>query len=57
MGAGIFLGCLEASFSRVVGFAGFKDAVNLVEQFSHDGDDDPLGLLAIFLEPVCEDFE
>ena len=46
-----------ASFLGVVGLAGLEDAVNLVEEFAHDGDDDLLGLLAVGEEPLGEGFE
>jgi hypothetical protein len=50
-------GTCEAAFFRVVGLAGFEDAVDLVEEFAHDGDDDLFGFLAVFEEPVGEGFE
>jgi len=35
----------EAAFSRVIGFSGFYSFVDLVDQFSHDCDDDLFLLL------------
>jgi hypothetical protein len=48
---------LKPSFFWVVGFAGFEDSIDLVEQLAHDGDDDLLGSFPVFLEPVGKGFE
>lgn len=51
------LGVLEATFVRVVGHSGFEDAVDLMEELAHDGDDDLLWRFAVRLESVSELFE
>ena len=50
-------GVREAAFFRVAGEAGFEDAVDLMEEFAHDGDADLFGLPAVFQQPVGEDLE
>ncbi len=48
---------MEAAFVGVVGHAGFEDAVDLVQELAHDGDDDLLGRFPVSLEPVSEFLE
>ena len=38
----------KAAFFGVVGHAGFQDAIDLMKEFAHDGDDDLFGFLAVF---------
>lgn len=48
---------MEAAFVGVIGHAGLEDAVDLVEEFAHDGDDDLLWRFAVGLEAISEFFE
>lgn len=47
-------GVLESAFVGVVRHTGFEDAIDLVEQFAHDGDDDLLGRFAVEFESFRE---
>lgn len=40
-----------------MGCSGFEDAVDLMEEFSQDGDDDLFGILAACDESNCESSE
>ena len=51
------VGILKATFVWVVGHSGFEDAVDLVEELTHDGDDDLFGAFAIELEAISEFLE
>lgn len=48
---------MEASLLGVVGSSRFEDAIDLREEFSHEGDDDLLGFLAVCDESICNSFE
>ena len=53
----MFSGGLKSSLFWVEWLARAEDSIDLMEQFSHDGDDDLLGFLAVGDEPVGEGFE
>ena len=53
----MFSGGLKSSLFWVEWLARAEDSIDLMEQFSHDGDDDLLGLFAVLLESVTEGFE
>ncbi len=51
------LSSCKATLIGVIRLTGFQDSVDLVEKFSHNGDDDLLGFFPAFLESIAECFE